>query len=276
MTGGVAAFVGALSPRAPHRQVRPRRQAPGHPRPQHPVRHPRLLHPPGRLVRLQPRLRARRRRRHRRHRRHHDGCRGRWARSPRWLTIWIKTGKPDVAMTGNGLLAGLVGITAGTRRGHAAGRADHRWRSPACIVVFAVDFFDRVSRSTTRSARSRCTACAVRSARSASACSPARTPRLLEAGPLLRRRRRPARQPAHRRRRRRRLGRRSPPIILFAAIKATIGLRVIRGGGARRSRRPRARLARLRRGLRLVHARPRRGRRQGDPGRSAAPSKTSV
>ena len=29
-------------------------------------------------------------------------------------TVWIRTGKPDVAMTGNGLLAGLVGITAGT------------------------------------------------------------------------------------------------------------------------------------------------------------------
>lgn len=30
------------------------------------------------------------------------------------LTIWARTGKPDVSMTGNGLLAGLVGITAGT------------------------------------------------------------------------------------------------------------------------------------------------------------------
>lgn len=29
-------------------------------------------------------------------------------------TIWIKTGKPDTAMTANGALAGLVGITAGT------------------------------------------------------------------------------------------------------------------------------------------------------------------
>lgn len=28
--------------------------------------------------------------------------------------MWIRTGKPDVSMTGNGLLAGLVGITAGT------------------------------------------------------------------------------------------------------------------------------------------------------------------
>jgi Amt family ammonium transporter len=29
-------------------------------------------------------------------------------------TVWAKTGKPDVAMAGNGVLAGLVGITAGT------------------------------------------------------------------------------------------------------------------------------------------------------------------
>jgi len=27
--------------------------------------------------------------------------------------IWVRTGKPDVAMTANGVLAGLVGITAG-------------------------------------------------------------------------------------------------------------------------------------------------------------------
>jgi ammonium transporter, Amt family len=29
------------------------------------------------------------------------------------LVVWLKTGKPDVAMAGNGVLAGLVGITAG-------------------------------------------------------------------------------------------------------------------------------------------------------------------
>jgi Amt family ammonium transporter len=58
-------------------------------------------------------------------------------------TVWLKTGKPDVSMTGNGLLAGLVGITAGTAVvtppyalliGGLAG----------ILVVFAVDFFDRV------------------------------------------------------------------------------------------------------------------------------------
>jgi Amt family ammonium transporter len=58
-------------------------------------------------------------------------------------TVWFKTGKPDVGMTGNGLLAGLVGITASTAAvtpqaaliiGGLAG----------IIVVFAVSFFDNV------------------------------------------------------------------------------------------------------------------------------------
>lgn len=59
------------------------------------------------------------------------------------LTIWLVSGKPDVAMTANGMLAGLVGITAGTAAvtnigalviGGAAG----------VIVVGAVFFFDRI------------------------------------------------------------------------------------------------------------------------------------
>ena len=58
-------------------------------------------------------------------------------------TVWFKTGKPDVGMTGNGLLAGLVAITApcavvtpqaAVIIGAIAG----------VLVVFSVDFFDRV------------------------------------------------------------------------------------------------------------------------------------
>jgi Amt family ammonium transporter len=60
-------------------------------------------------------------------------------------TVWIRSGKPDVAMVGNGLLAGLVGITAGTAAltgpwailvGFLAG----------ILVVFSVDFFDKVAK----------------------------------------------------------------------------------------------------------------------------------
>lgn len=60
-------------------------------------------------------------------------------------TVWVRSGKPDVAMAGNGLLAGLVGITAGAAAvtgpyavliGLLAG----------VLVVFSVDFFDRVAK----------------------------------------------------------------------------------------------------------------------------------
>jgi Amt family ammonium transporter len=59
------------------------------------------------------------------------------------LAVWLKTGFPDVAMAGNGVLAGLVGITAGTA-------AVSPWGAviigalAGVLVVFAVFFFDRI------------------------------------------------------------------------------------------------------------------------------------
>ena len=59
------------------------------------------------------------------------------------LVTWVKGGKPDPAMAGNGLLAGLVGITAG------CGAVNNRSAAvigaiAGVIVVFAVPFFDRI------------------------------------------------------------------------------------------------------------------------------------
>jgi Amt family ammonium transporter len=56
---------------------------------------------------------------------------------------WIKSGKPDVSMTGNGLLAGLVGVTAGCWAVDQAG-ALIIGAVAGAIVVFAVSFFDRI------------------------------------------------------------------------------------------------------------------------------------
>jgi len=59
------------------------------------------------------------------------------------VTIWLKTGKPDVGMAANGLLAGLVSITAG------CGAFDN-WGAVAAglvggvIVVLSVLFIDRM------------------------------------------------------------------------------------------------------------------------------------
>ena len=61
------------------------------------------------------------------------------------IVTWLRSGKPDTAMTINGFLAGLVAITAGTAAvspassliiGVVAG----------VIVIYAVEFFDRVLR----------------------------------------------------------------------------------------------------------------------------------
>ena len=59
------------------------------------------------------------------------------------LTTWIKSGKPDVSMTGNGLLAGLVGVTAGCYAVNPLG-AFIIGCVAGFIVVFAVLFFDKI------------------------------------------------------------------------------------------------------------------------------------
>ena len=59
------------------------------------------------------------------------------------IVTWLKNGKPDPSMTINGLLAGLVGITAGCG-------VVSNWSAviigaiSGAIVVFSVEFFDRV------------------------------------------------------------------------------------------------------------------------------------
>ncbi len=58
------------------------------------------------------------------------------------LTVWLKTGFPDVAMAGNGVLAGLVAITAGTAS-VSNGGAFVIGALGGVLVVFGVFFIDR-------------------------------------------------------------------------------------------------------------------------------------
>ncbi len=59
------------------------------------------------------------------------------------LTTWAKSGRPDVGMACNGMLAGLVGITAGAAAASTVG-ALLIGAVAGALVVFSVIFFDRI------------------------------------------------------------------------------------------------------------------------------------
>jgi Amt family ammonium transporter len=59
------------------------------------------------------------------------------------LVTWLKNGKPDVAMAGNGLLAGLVGVTAGCWVVNGLG-AVIIGAIAGLLVVYSVIFWDRM------------------------------------------------------------------------------------------------------------------------------------
>jgi len=59
------------------------------------------------------------------------------------IVTWVRSGKPDVAMAGNGLLAGLVGVTAGAWVVNGLG-AIVIGLGAGIIVVFSVTFFDKI------------------------------------------------------------------------------------------------------------------------------------
>ncbi|NER98207.1 MAG: ammonium transporter [Symploca sp. SIO1B1] len=59
------------------------------------------------------------------------------------MTTWVKDGKPDLSMTINGILAGLVGITAGCA-GVTYTSAVIIGAIAGIIVVFSVGFFDNI------------------------------------------------------------------------------------------------------------------------------------
>src|SRR2546427_2691650 len=70
------------------------------------------------------------------------GCTGSFAAI---LYMWIRYGKPDASMSGNGLLAGLVAITAPSGFVNSVGAAIIGAIAGA-LVCLSVEFFDRVGK----------------------------------------------------------------------------------------------------------------------------------
>ncbi len=68
------------------------------------------------------------------------GCTGSFAAL---LYMWIRYGKPDASMAGNGLLAGLVAITAPSGFVNSLSAAIIGWMA-GVLVCLSVEFFDRV------------------------------------------------------------------------------------------------------------------------------------
>jgi Amt family ammonium transporter len=59
------------------------------------------------------------------------------------IVSWLKYGKPDVSMTLNGALAGLVGITAGCNSVTPVGSVIIG-AIVGALVIYAVEFFDKI------------------------------------------------------------------------------------------------------------------------------------
>ena len=168
--GGAAALAGALvlGPRIGKYDAG--RQTPGARQPPHPDGHAGHVHPAVRLVRLQRRLDVLRLRRPVRHRGDQHGIAAAFGAIVAMLFANWRMGKPDPGMMANGMLAGLVAITAPCAFVTPAMSAVIGGLA-GILVVLAIGFVERRV-STIPLGPSPCTASVARSACSASGCSP--------------------------------------------------------------------------------------------------------
>ena len=116
------------------------------------------------------------------------------------MVTWITDGKPDVGMTGNGLLAGLVGDHRRMLRVRPDRRVSSSARSPVCIVVAGVALVDRIQIDDPVGAVAVHGVCGAFGVIAVGLFAAKDVDGRRQAGPVLGRERRPARQPADRRR----------------------------------------------------------------------------